>query len=1186
MRPRTGAAAPAKRSGRPIPFAGSLRRLPGEVFRQGRKARPAAGTPARSHPFLSRSRKGDGDMVRAIITWSLHNRLIVILGTFLLVVAGLFSAYNLNVEAYPDPTPPLVEVIAQNPGASPEEMERLIGIPIEIALNGMPGLDDLRSTNIAGLTDVKCQFTYGTDYWKARQEVINRINAMNNLPQNVTPQLSPWSPTGEIVRYVLEGPRYTLNELKAVQDWVLNRQLKTVPGVIDVTGYGGTVKQYQVLVDPRLLRQYNVTLQQVQDAISNSNANVGGDIIPLGSQSHNVRAIGLLGLGVDPLDPANAPRRRGLVDQKVEDIENVIVTQLQGNPIFVRNVARVVEGYHPRLGVVGRDYENDVVEGIVLMRKYEKSLPVSNAVQDKLDEVQREKLLPPGMTIRVFNQRTELVHVTTHNVVHNLLVGMALVISILFVFLGDLASAAIVAVMIPLALLFSVTVLYLQGKSANLLSLGAVDFGIIVDSSTIIVENIYRHITAHDADRSRPLTDRIIDASAEIERALFFSTTIIVCAFIPLFSMSGPEGALFGPMANTYAFALCGALLLAVTLAPVLCSFLFKGKSESTDTFLDKIMKLRYLRMLAVVLRHRLTTLAVMGSLFVWTLTLIPKLGGEFMPPLEEGYLWIRAILPRTVSLQSAARIAPRLRQVIASVPEVRGVMSHIGRPDDGTDVTGFFNLEIGAPLKPMEQWRTKPVTLFGVEVWRRSITREEIEVELMEKFKDFPGINFNFSQYIRDNVEEALSGVKGANSVKIFGNDLDILEEAGRRVADILRTVRGIEHVGVFHIVGQPNLEMEIDRRLCARYGVNVADVEKVVQVAIGGEAFTQMVEGEKLFDIVLRLPVELRNNPSVIDRIMVDVPGGSDGSPGYRVPISQLTHINPHKSGASYIYREGNRRFIPIKFSVRDRDLASAIAEAQRKVNDPVNGARLPKEGYKIKWSGEFEQMQEANGRLMWIIPLSIGVIMALLYSMFSSVKDCLLVLVNVLEAAMGGVWALYLTGTHFSVSAAVGFVSVFGVAVQDGVLLVAYHNSMRERGYSVWETCMRGTELRIRPVVMTSLTAALGLLPAALATSIGSQAQKPLGIVVVGAMLCTLFLTRYMMPVLYSYFPNPLGHGDARHSAVVEGTNYSARYMHFFPEEEGARPNSRYRDPRAAAPGGGGQAVDEGTSNPEPQ
>ena len=757
-------------------------------------------------------------MVRAIITWSLHNRLIVILGTLVLIGAGIFSAYHLNMEAYPDPTPPLVEVITQNPGASPEEMERLIGIPLETALNGMPGLEDLRSTSVAGLNDIKCQFAYGTDYWAARQEVINRIGMVGSLPAGVQPGLSPWSPTGEIVRYVLEGPGYTLNQLKAVQDWVLNRALKTVPGVIDVTGYGGTVKQYMVLIDTRLLRQYNITLQQVEDAISRSNANIGGDILTLGSQSHNVRAVGLLGKGIDPLDPANADQSFALEVNKIEDLRKIIITSVNDNPIYLRNVAQAVVGHRPRLGIVGRGTEDDVVEGIVLMRKYERSLMVSEKVAEKMEQIEHEGILPKGMHLKVFNQRTDLIHVTTHNVLHNLIVGMALVIGILFVFLGDLASAGIVALMIPLALLFSVTVLYMQGKSANLLSIGAVDFGIIVDSSVIIVENIYRHITAHGADRSRPLIDRIIEASSEIEKALFFSTTIIICAFIPLFSMTGPEGALFGPMANTYAFAIFGALCLALTLAPVLCSFLFHNKREETDTIVDRLMKRRYLKALSQVLQHRYITLAIMVSLLIFTATLIPHLGGEFMPPLEEGNLWIRALLPRTVSLEGAARVAPRLREVMASIPEVRGVMSHIGRPDDGTDVTSFFNVEFNVPLRPMEQWRRKRATLWGYPLpWTREITREEIQDDMMEKFKEFPGVNFNFSQLIRDNVEEALSGVKGANSVKLFGTDLKTLEEAGQRVANVLQSVPGIQNVGLFHIIGQPNLEIEIDRDRCA---------------------------------------------------------------------------------------------------------------------------------------------------------------------------------------------------------------------------------------------------------------------------------------------------------------------------------------------------------------------------------
>ena len=1098
-------------------------------------------------------------MVRALIAWSLHNRFVVLLGTMGLIVMGIHSARNLNVEAYPDPTPPLVEVITQNPGASPEEMERLVCIPIETALNGMPGLKYLRSISLAGLNDVKCQFEYGTDYWAARQEVINRIGMVSNLPAGVNPALSPWSPTGEIVRYVLEGPGYTLNQLKAVQDWVLNRALKTVPGVIDVTGYGGTVKQYQVLLDTQLMRRYDVTLQMVTDAISQSNANVGGDVLELGVQAHNVRAIGYLGEGIDSLDPALAERSYAIEVEKLEDIQDVVVTTYNNMPVYVKQIAKVVIGYQPRLGMVGRDGENDVVEGIVLMRKYEKSLATSVAVNAKIQQLNEGKLLPKGMRLTIFNQRTDLVNVTTHNVRHNLLVGMGLVTLILFVFLGDVTSAVIVAIMIPLALLFSVTVLYLQGKSANLLSIGAVDFGIIVDSSVIIVENVFRHITAKNADRSKPLIDRIIEASCEIERALFFSTLIIVCAFIPLFSMTGPEGALFGPMANTYAFAICGALILAVTLTPVLCSFLFVNKREEKETLIDRLMKLRYLVMLDRVLQHRALLLIAMGSLLGFTISLVPKLGGEFMPPLEEGNLWIRAILPRTVTLREAARIAPRLREVIGSIPEIRAVMSHVSRPDDGTDVTSYYNLEFNAPLIPMEEWRTKPVVFMGRELWRRTITREEIQRELGEKFKDFPSVNFNFSQLIRDNVEEALSGVKGANSIKLFGNDLAVLERSGERVVNILNTVRGISNAGLFHIVGQPNLEIQIDRHECARFGVNVSDVEAVVQVAVGGRAFTRMVEGEKLFDIVLRLPKSERDDPDVIGRIPVDTTG-ADGKPGARIPLRQLVKIEPHKPGAAYIYRENNRRFIPIKFSVDGRDLASTIKEAKAKVEDPRYGAGLPP-GYDIGWAGEFQQMEEANQRLLWIIPLSIGLILSLLYTAFHSLKDSLLVMVNVIEASMGGVLALWITGTPFSISAAVGFVSVFGVAVQDGVLLISYFNQLRAAGLPVREAVMRGAELRVRPVVMTSLTAALGLLPAALATSIGSQAQKPLAIVVVGAMLCTLFLTRYLMPVLYSLFPAPAGHIECSADLIL-GSHYTDRFLH--PKDTSSRPGSRPANP----------------------
>ncbi|WP_422927610.1 CusA/CzcA family heavy metal efflux RND transporter [Singulisphaera sp. PoT] len=1114
-------------------------------------------------------------MVRAIITWSLHNRFLVLLGTIALIALGVHSALDLNVEAYPDPTPPLVEVITQNPGASPEEMERLIGIPLETALNGMPGLEDLRSTSIAGLNDIKCQFAYGTDYAKARQEVINRIGAVGNLPPGVIPQLSPWSPTGEIVRYVLEGPGYTVNQLKAVQDWVVNRALKQVPGVIDVTGYGGTIKQYQVLLDTQLMKRYGVSLRRIEDAIAQSNANVGGDVLSLGTQAHNVRALGYLGEAVDSLEPANADQAYAIEIEKLEDLKDVVVASNNYSPIMIRHLAKVIVGNRPRLGVVGRGDENDVVEGIVLMRKYEKSLPTAEAVARKMKAIQASGLLPRGMKLSVFNQRTDLVHVTTHNVLHNLVVGMGLVVVVLFVFLGDLISAGIVAMIIPLALLFSVTVLYYQGKSANLLSIGAVDFGIIVDSSVIIVENIHRHLTSSGGDSTRSLIDRIIDASHEIEKALFFSTLIIICAFIPLFSMSGPEGALFGPMASTYAFAIFGALLLAVTLTPVLCSFFFQSKKEEHETLVDRVMKYRYLKALTRILNHRYILLVGMAVFSLATLALIPQLGAEFMPELEEGNLWIRALLPRTVTREEAARMAPRLREVIASVPEIRGVMSHVGRPDDGTDVISYFNLEFNAPLIPMDQWRARPMKLAGYELWSRKITREEIQDELTEKFKDFPGLDFNFSQLIRDNVEEALSGVKGANSVKLFGGDLKTLEEAGQRVVRILSTVRGVENAGLFHILGQPNLEIRINRQECARYGINVADVESVVQVAVGGHAFTQMVEGEKLYDIVLRLPRSLRDDPEMIGKIPVETPGGGD-KPAARIPLSQLAEIVPHRTGATYIYRENNRRFIPIKFGVRDRDLSSTIVEAQRKINDPKTGAQLPK-GYEIEWSGEFQQMQEANERLAWIVPVSIALIMILLYTAFNSIKDALLVMVNVVEAAMGGIWALWLTGTPFSISAAVGFISVFGVAVQDGVLLISYFNQLRAEGLPVREAVLRGAELRVRPVVMTSLTAALGLFPAAIATSIGSQAQRPLAIVVVGAMLITLLLTRYVMPVLYTFFPAPRGSGQG-HSDLIAGSHYTDMFLnpaapanHRDHAEPSTDPNPNGRSPGSQNPRG---------------
>jgi cobalt-zinc-cadmium resistance protein CzcA len=821
-----------------------------------------------------------------------------------------------------------------------------------------------------------------------------------------------------------------------------------------------------------------------------------------------VRAIGLLGGGVDPLDPSNVSRSIELEAQKLDDIRNVVVTSSpDGTPIYVKHVAQVVVGHKPRLGIVGRNHEDDVVEGIIMMRRGGKSLETAEAVAVKMEQIEREQLLPRGMKMTVFNQRTDLVHATTHNVMHNLLVGVGLVVAVLVVFLGDVACAVIVALVIPLALLFAITVLYLRGMSANLLSIGAVDFGIIVDSSLIIVETVYRHVTAQHAYHNRSLIDRIADAAHEVERPILYSTMLIVCAFVPLFTLTGPAGSLFTPMAATYAFSIFGALLISVTVVPVLCSFFFIHKTEEHETIVDRVMKYAYGLALPQVLRHRLATLVVIGGAMAYTVAMLPTLGAEFMPQLEEGNLWIRAIMPPTVSREEAARMAPRIREAIASVPEVRGVMSQVGRPDDGTDITSFFNLEFNVPLRPMEEWRPH-------------MTRQEIEAELAAKFVNFAGIQFSFSQLIRDNIDEALSGIKGSNSVKLFGRDLQTLESTGDKIVEVLRSVPGIEDVGVFNILGQPNLEIKIDRAACARFGINVDEVEEVVSVAIGGQAFTQMVEGEKLYEVVLRLPQDLRNDPADIARIPIDIPG-TNGKAGPRIPLSQLADITPHKSGAFYIYRENNRRYLPIKFAVRGRDLASTIIEAQEKVNDPKTGVKLP-EGYRLEWAGEFAQMKDANALLVYTVPLSMVLFIALLYMMFNSMKDALLVMSGVLPAVMGGFWALKMTGTNFSISAAVGFISIFGVAVQNGVLLISNFNKSRAEGIGVTEAVTQGSDLLLRPVIMTSLTAILGLLPAAFADSIGSQAQKPLAIVVVGGMSVAAILTMFLLPVLYTYLP----------------------------------------------------------------
>jgi cobalt-zinc-cadmium resistance protein CzcA len=1158
-------------------------------------------------------------MVRKLIEWAVSSPLIVLLLALALGAAGSYAFLNINVEAYPDPAPAIVEVVAQYAGYSAEEVERQVTIPLEVTLAGMPGLKYTRSKSLFGLAHLRNQFDYGVDFYKARQEVLNRLQLpKQKLPQGVTPQISPETPTGEIYRYTLSSPKsafgrdlYTLNDLKALEDWTLEREFQRIPRIADVSSFGGTVKRYEIHPDPGLLKGYGVTLQQLQSAVANSNGNVGGDFLRQGPTALAVRAVGNIGGGKDPMEEvlgikdayeAGAYLRRE-DDRRIREIRDIVITTVNGvKPIRVDDVVEggpvlpgeplgrrgVVVGHQTRLGRVslsrpldseGKRWANydDRVQGLVLLRKNEDSLPALRDVEDKVRELNATPgRLLPDVKIETYYDRTELINVTTHTVRHNLIMGMVLVTLVLLLFLSNVRSALIVALNIPLALLFAFSVMFLRGKSANLLSIGAVDFGIIVDSSVIMVENIFRHLSAGE-NMDLPLRDRIVLASHEVERGLFFSTAIMVCAFIPLFTMQGPEGQIFGPMAETYAFALGGALLLALTVSPVLCLLLFKHLRPARDNFLVRWLKRSYLRQLERCLNHRFLTLGLFGALIAGTVFFaLPRLGGEFMPELEEGNLWIRGTFPLNVSLEEVVTKSQAARAIMQRYPELRTIVTMIGRPDDGTDPTGFYNVEVFVPLKPQEEWPPvkEQTGLMGLFRDKRARTKAELVQEMNDELKrTLIGVDWNFSQNIRDNVMESLSGVKGDNSVKIIGPDLDTLEEVAEQVKGRLDKVRGLENVFVFHIMGQSNLEFRADPKKCRIWGVQVADVNNFIQTAVGGQPFTQMVEGEKTFDITLRWPFRLRGDVTDILNIPVDITnnqispgsqptsaqtpttGPSAGPPAsgtqlappaqyggiYGALVNPVT-TNPRvrlgdlvspvgkdgrpdppgsyvRTGASTIYREQGKRLIAVKFSVRGRDLAGAVAEARAATDGLFQAPKY--QAYRTEWSGEFQEMQEANQRLMWIIPVSLGLIFILLYLAFHSLLDALVVLSNVLALSLGGVWALLLTGTNFSISAAVGFISIFGVAIMDGLLSVSYFNQLRFHGHPLRESIMLGAEKRVRPMMMTALTAVFGLLPAALSTAIGSQTQRPLAIVVVGGMIMTLLLNRYLMPVLYSFY-----------------------------------------------------------------
>ena len=1011
-------------------------------------------------------------MLERAISFSLTQRVFVCVAGLLLMFSGLYAFHILDVVAYPDPSPPMIEVITQYPGWSAEQIERAITLPIEIALQGMPGLTDIRSLSIFGLSDIKVYFQFGTDYFRDRQEILNRLQLIT-LPQNVQPTISPWSAIAEIYRYEVEGAGKALTDLKTIQEWQIRREFKRVPGVIDVTTFGGTAKEFHVDLDPGRLLSYNVTLDQVMDALAKSNTDVGGNYLTMGAQSFNVRGMGLM--------------------KSLDDIADTVVTEKEGTPIFVRNLGQTSVGHRVRLGKVGINERDDVVEGVVLLQRGEQALPVLERVHKKIEELNAHRL-PGGVAIKTFYDRTELIHTTIETVVDILIAGVVLVSIILYIFLGHGRTALIVALTVPVALLFTFCVMVVRGQSANLISLGAIDFGIIVDSTLIMVESIFYHIS-HKRAPGLTVPMHVMRAAKEVGRPIFFATTIIVVAFMPLFTMTGVPGKIFAPMSLTYGLALTGALLMAFTLAPALCALLLSAEVREHDTAIVEWIRSKYLATLGWALDHEVIVIAVAGAALAVAIFAVPFIGGEFMPALEEGNIWMRATLPVDISFEQAAQLATEIRQVFRDVPEVVDVASQLGRPDDGTDPTSFFNAEFLVTLKPRSAWRAS--------VKDKHALIGEIEQELAS----FPGISFNFSQAIQDNVQEAMSGVKGENAVKLYGPDLRQLETTAMQIQRHMSGVRGVKDLGVLHLLGQPNLIIEVNRQECARYGLKVGDVNDVIQAAIGGQAVTQVYEGEKWFDLVVRFLPEYRRDNETIGQILVSTPEGA------RIPIKQLATIS-EQTGAFIIYRENNERYIPIKFSVRGRDLEGTVKEAQDLLAEHVS---LP-EGYRIEWHGEYDQLQDEKSRLAAIVPVTLLLILFLVYFVLNSMRDALLVLIAVPFALVGGVLALALTHTHFSISAAVGFISLFGVAVQGALILVSRIRDLLLEGQDIRTAILKSAEVRMRPVLMTSLAAAIGLIPAAIATGIGAQSQQPLARVVVGGMLTSAVLILLVLPILY--------------------------------------------------------------------
>jgi len=1057
-------------------------------------------------------------MFKSLIAFCLSRRAIIVLGLLLFGAAGYVAFTKLNIEAYPNPTPVILEITAQAPGLSAEEMERYYTRPIEIGLYETPGIDVIRSTSFYGLSFVRVVFKYGIDYNFAFAQASIAMQQNVSLPGNLVPTIQANSSTGEIYRYQVVGPpHFGITNLRTVQDWIVARRLLTIPGIAAVNSWGGPTKEFEVSIDPAKLEAYNVTVPQILTALGNANLNVGGREISIGQQSINIRGVGLID------DGGNDDLTQGY---KVNDIENVVLNQANGVPVLVKDVAKVSIGFRPRLGILGRDYQDDVVGAIVVMRRTEKTTDMIPKVKTAIDQLNHDGSLPPGVRLVPYYDRSSLIAVTTHTVLHNLIFGCVLVFLIQWIFLGNLRSATIVGVNIPFALFFAVILLVITGESTNLLSVGAVDFGIIVDSAVILVENIFRNFQARSEDRQSLLqrladgywgadptkadhhaepvhgwTNRlrmILISAIQVDKAVLFSALITVAAFVPLFTMQGIEGQIFGPMARTYGYALAGALIATFTVTPVLASIVLPEHVKESETIVVRFLHRAYNPALRFALHRRALSVGIGIVFLALSAFLGTRLGSEFLPHLEEGNFWIRASMPMTLSLQDGEAAARKMREILLRHPEVITVVSQHGRPDDGSDASPFSNVELFVPLKPFDQWP-------------KGVTKDSLTQQIQTEFEnELPGVVFNFSQYIQDNVEEAISGVKGSNSVKIVGPNLETLTALAEKARDQMSQVGGVADLGIFPVLGQPNLNIKVDRAKAARYGLNAGDVNSVIQAAMGGSVATSVLEGDRQFDLVVRYAPESRDSVDKIRNIKVgyQTPSGTNAY----IPLSELASITMD-TGAAWIYHESTQRFIPIKFSVRGRDLGSTVSEAQDRISKNI---KLPS-GYRLVWAGEFGELQEAKDRLAVILPVTLVLIIGLLYAMFNSLVESLLALSGIPFAVAGGIVALYLSGLDFSISAAIGFVSLLGVSVMNGILIITYYNQVLLQGGTPAEAMFQAASTRMRPLLMTSLSACIGLFPAAISTGIGSQVQRPLATVIVGGMLLGPIMLLLVVPPL---------------------------------------------------------------------